>query len=444
MNRMIPRYRTLLSLALFAWVVGTSFAVIGYAPSATAADESEEQSEKELLAEQEAAAARARTMKPRIARYLVKARELLLAGEYEEAEKILLRLNPRRLSAYERALTSSTLAYAAFGQGKLDVAVSKLQEALDEKVLSATVSADLLFQIAQIHAAEENWAAVVETLTTWFEVAPNPGADAYFFLGNAYFRLDDFESAVVPARKAIEIAEYPKQPHHQLRLAVELSRKDYPAATTALVDLLSNFPELGVQYWLQLSSLYGIQGEIPRALAVLEIAHRKGLIVEDRPLRRLAQLAQSEGLPLRSAYLLESGLESDQIKRDVTAYEMLGNSWILARSPDRALPALKIAADESPDGDLYVRLAQVMISNEQWLDATGALKSALAKGGLDDPSSADLLLGIAYYNADRLSEARDWFNRARRAEKTRASADAWLEHLDNEANSEPGGETTVG
>jgi tetratricopeptide (TPR) repeat protein len=234
----------------------------------------------------------------------------------------------------------------------------------------------------------------------------------------------------------VEGADTPQQPWLQLLLAIYLTRQDYAAATPVLVDLITHHPKIGASYWLQLSALYGIQEDIPRALAVLELAYRQGLVTQDRDLRRLAQLSQSGDMPLRAVRVLEDRIASKQIKSDVAAYELLGNSWILAREPQKGAEALARAAELSPKGNLYVRLAQVLLQNEQWLQAVEALQSAVAKGGLDDPPKADLLLGIAYYNADRIAEARSSFIRARQAEKMRASADAWLEHIDRELESE--------
>ena len=53
-----------------------------------------------------------------------------------------------------------------------------------------------------------------------------------------------------------------------------------------------------------------------------------------------------------------------------------------------------------------MRLGQVRLLKEDWDGAIAALKSGLAKGGVDDPGAAEQLLGITYYNAGKLGEAR--------------------------------------
>jgi tetratricopeptide (TPR) repeat protein len=184
-----------------------------------------------------------------------------------------------------------------------------------------------------------------------------------------------------------------------------------------------------------------VQKDIPRALAVMQLAHRKKLLDEDTNVRKLASLLQSEDIPYRSVKVLEQGLAQKVLKEDENAYELLGNSWILAREAEKAEPALKKAAELSPKGALYVRLGQVLLLKEDYDGAASALKSGLAKGGLDDPGSAEMLLGITYFNAGKLGEARNWFQKSRRSDKARPTADAWIKHIDEELAKQNGDST---
>ena len=72
------------------------------------------------------------------------------------------------------------------------------------------------------------------------------------------------------------------------------------------------------------------------------------------------------------------------------------------------------------------------MQNEQWEEATTALQRGLRKGGLKDPGQAELLLGICFYNDDRVEQARSSFARARQHDSTRDAADQWMTHLERE------------
>jgi tetratricopeptide (TPR) repeat protein len=393
-----------------------------------------------------------RTVGRRTGRFLLKARELLMEQQFKESDEVLGRLNLKRLNNYERALVLRNRGYNAYGlatsspdgQGDVTPAIKLLRAAIDEDILPKQDVSDIRFQIAQMQMSQEKFEDAIATLKEWFANESKPSAAAYFALAIAYYQLKDLDSALEPAKKAVELAGTPQQGWLQLLLAIHLTREDYKAATPVLNELITTYPTVGKAYWIQLATLYGVQKDIPRALAVMQLAHRQKLLDEDTNLRRLAQLLQSEEIPIRSVKVLEQGFEQKILKEEATSYEMLGNSWILARETSKAEPALRKAADLSPEGDLYVRLGQVLLLKDDYDGAKSALKSALAKGGLDDPGAVELLLGITYYNAGQLGEARTWFAKSRRSEKSRPVSDAWLKHIDEELQKQSDAAGTVG
>lgn len=379
----------------------------------------------------DASAAR-RVVARRTARILAKAQQELAARNYDEAERIIDKIYPARSNPYELALAARVRAYIAYGRGDSEAAVRDLRETLGGNALPRSDRADVLFQMAQIQASQDRWQDVVDTMKAWFGTADQPGSHAYFLLGLAYYELKDLDSALGPARKAVELADSPQQSWLQLVLTIHLAKQDYAAATPVLLDLLSRYPDAGKNYWLQLSTLYGIQKDVPRALAVVELAYRQGLLNDDHDLRRLAELSLSQGLPLRAATLVEAAIDQHEIQPDAKAYELVANSWILARESARARPSLERAAELSPTGDLYVRLGQVSMLGEDWDAALQALQKAKAKGGLQDPSHVELLLGIAEFSAHHVAEARTHFARAKESEKSRAAATSWLQYIEGQ------------
>jgi tetratricopeptide (TPR) repeat protein len=125
-------------------------------------------------------------------------------------------------------------------------------------------------------------------------------------------------------------------------------------------------------------------------------------------------------------------MSAERFQANREALEMLGISWILAREPAKAEAPLARAAELAPTGDLYVHLAQIHLLDEDWQKAAAVLRKALAKGGLSNPGTAQLMLGIAYYNEHQLQEARSWFAQAQRSGATREQAENWIEHVDRE------------
>jgi tetratricopeptide (TPR) repeat protein len=371
-------------------------------------------------------------VQPETAEVFAEAREHLGADRYKEAERALRKLRRASLSPYESAQAQRLHGYIAYGKQDNAAAIEHLSKALAQNGLPASDQADVLFQVAQIQGAEKRWHDVVATLQAWFETVEQPNSVGYYLMALAYFQLQELDAALVPAKQAVELAATPQQAWLQLLLAIHLTKKDWAGATPVLVDLISHYPNVGKGYWLQLSALYGVNEDMQRALATMELAYRKGILTEDRDLVRLVQLNLLRGIPHRAAQILEQEMAARRIQENAEAFELLSGSWILAREIPKAEAPLARAAELAPKGDLYVRLAQVHMMQEEWSDAAGALRKALDKGGLADPANAQLLLGISYYNERELAEARNWFARAQQSVATREQAETWLEHIDRE------------
>ena len=94
---------------------------------------------------------------------------------------------------------------------------------------------------------------------------------------------------------------------------------------------------------------------------------------------------------------------------------------------------MREAAELSDDGNLFVRLGQVQMQQEEWETATALFQKAIAKGALDKPGNALLLLGISYYNDGSAERARSSFAKASEHDSTRKQASQWIDHMDREA-----------
>ena len=92
--------------------------------------------------------------------------------------------------------------------------------------------------------------------------------------------------------------------------------------------------------------------------------------------------------------ILEKELDSGRIKDEEKNWEQLANAWLSAREWNKAIPPLKKAAEMSEDGELFLRLGQTFMQEENWKEAEENIKYAIKKGDLDNPGRAWLLLGI--------------------------------------------------
>jgi tetratricopeptide (TPR) repeat protein len=171
-----------------------------------------------------------------------------------------------------------------------------------------------------------------------------------------------------------------------------------------------------------------------KSLAVMQLAYAQDYLVSNSDLRALAQLYLYHSLPYRAGLVLEKASKDERIEEDAIFWEMLANSWLLAREFDRALTPLQTGAEISEKGSLYARLGQLYLEREQWSDASDVLERAIAKGGLHDEHTTHLLMAISLYHQKKFQNAIKHLKIARKSETeaVNTSASQWLLLVDRD------------
>ena len=162
------------------------------------------------------------------------------------------------------------------------------------------------------------------------------------------------------------------------------------------------------------------------------MAYTQGLLTEDSEVRRLAELLLYLELPYRAADVMMTGLDGSLVDEDSEYFELLSNSWIMAREYDKAVSPLVRAAELAEGGRIYQRLAEVHIQRERWQEAAQALGLALEKGKLPNPGQATLLMGIVLYSQEKPVEALVWFDKAKAFAESEKEANVWINHIQRE------------
>ena len=240
-----------------------------------------------------------------------------------------------------------------------------MQLAISSGGLNDEEQQEARYQIAQMFIAQEKWQEGINALNEWFTTAVNPNSTAYYLLAVAYYQLKKVDQALVPAQKAVDLAENPRDSWIQLLLALRIDKEQYAEAVPLLKRLVASDPGKK-NYWIQLS---GVNRQLERyddSLAAMELANTAGLLTSDSELRQLADLEAFVEIPYRSATLLERSIAKGVIKPDEKVYERLGYSWIQARDYAKAIAPLQKAGELHDTGDTFVRLAEVQIQRQDW------------------------------------------------------------------------------
>ena len=364
---------------------------------------------------------------------LTEAIEALNAENYSAASAAIGKIKLDGLSPYERSRVEQILATIDHSQDKYASARTHLQAAITAGGLNDEEVSQTKYQIAQLFLAEEKWKEGAAALEDWFATATNPNSAAYYLLAVAYYQQELFDRAIAPAQKAVDLAEKPQESWIQLVLALHLQKEHWKEAVPLLKRLINIAPDKKT-YWQQLSSVYGQLGQYPEALAIMQLAYGAGLLNSDSDVKRLADLLLFNDVPYRCAQVLEEGMAKNILKADSKLYEKQANCWIAAREFKKSIEPLSRAAETSRNGDLYVRLGEVQVQRSDWGGASDALNKGIKKGGLKDAGNAQLMLGIALYNQKKLTEAEQWFEKAKSSEKSRKTAEGYLQLIQSQAS----------
>jgi tetratricopeptide (TPR) repeat protein len=399
------------------------------APAGSLAQDYGSQAPKQQQAPKEEGKRSAPVMDETTGKRMNEAIEFLNAGKHDAAAEVLKKLNVAKLSPYEQSRLAQIQASIAHAKEDFDGARKYLQQAIAAGGLNEVEMVQIKYQIAQLYMAEERWKEGAAALEEWFKSAPSPNSSAYYLLAVAYYQMEDFNRALPPAQKAIEISEKPQESWLQLLLAIYLQKEDYKSAIPILQKMIAASPDKKA-YWMQLSSVYGQLENYQMSLAILELAHAAGLLTDDSEFRRLSDLLVFSDIPYRGARVLEDAIAQKKVTIDSKVYEKLANAWISAREYDKSIAPLRRAAEMSGNGELFVRLGEVEVQRREWDAAADAIRQGLDKGGLKDPGNAQLLMGITLYNKNQHGPARDWFVRASQSQKHRQVAQSYIQAID--------------
>lgn len=322
-------------------------------------------------------------------------------------------------------------------------ALRDFQTALDANGLPPNQNNQLRYFIAQIQFQLENYQAAIQGLNAWIASARAEGvpvdANAYYLLAAAYTQITppNWRAAAGPAEQAIAARAEPKKSDHDL-LNLIYSELGENTKRGPLLERMINFWPNERAYWVQLSGFYSQTGKDQDAFSVLEVAYRAGLLSKESELITLVNYYSFFDNPVRGAKVMEREMEAGRIARNVKNLTLLSQLWSQAREHKRAIPVLRSAAQSSGDGELFYRLGQVLLADEQYVEADRALTQAINKGGLNAQRTGDawLLIGTARFSAakpedcNQRKRARDAFVNAQRYPASSRQAADWVTYID--------------
>lgn len=275
-------------------------------------------------------------------------------------------------------------------------------------------------------------------LDQWFTIAENPGPDPYILRAQIYYQLQQYREGIEPVLQAIEVAQVQGQElqenWYRLLNVFYYELEDYPNVINVLRTIIDTWPKR--EYFIQLSAMYGQEGDEARQLALYETAYEAGWLERSNEFVQLAQLLLGADIPVKAAKIMEAGLEDGTIESTENNWRVLAQAWQLAQEDVRALPALGRAASMSENGEIDLRLAQSHQNLANWQDCVDTAREGLRKGDLRRPDQGNMILGACLFELEEYTAARAAFEEAEEDTRSRAAAQSWIQYVDSEEQRE--------
>ena len=411
---------------------------------------------------------KARALQARTAKEMAKVYEALEVvddkGEPDpDMETVLsilteLRRDMANLKSYDRSVMWNAWAFVYFSDGKYDQAMDAYYNLINEPEVTIGLRVGALLSLAQLHLVQENYKEGIELILQWMNEVEKVTAQSYSLLGQAYYQTGDFRKSLSSMETAVTMAEEegykPRENWYVIMAACigelkkEIGEKESLLRQIDIYEILVNlYPKK--QYFIQLGGSYGQLGREKDYMITLKAAHQKDFLNKESEYLALTQLLLLNQNPYWAAQVFVSGqkkmitivdekTEEEKIvpviKDTEKNLKLLADAWRMAQEIDKAIPVLEKAANMSKDGESFVLLGNLYLSEDKVEKAVEAINKGLEKGKVKKLSQVYLTLGQAYFELEKFEDAKKNFRIAARDKdkKIKQQANNWIKYTENE------------
>ena len=369
-----------------------------------------------------------------------------------------LRRDMANLKSYDRSVMWNAWAFVYFNDGKYDQAMDAYYNLINEPEVTIGLRVGALLSLAQLHLVQENYKEGIELILQWMNEVEKVTAQSYSLLGQAYYQTGDFRKSLSSMETAVTMAEEegykPRENWYVImaasigELKKEIGEKESLLRQIDIYEILVNlYPKK--QYFIQLGGSYGQLGRERDYMITLKAAHQKDFLNKESEYLALTQLLLLNQNPYLAAQVFVSGqkkmitivdekTEEEKvvpvIKDTEKNLKLLADAWRMAQEIDKAIPVLEKAANMSKDGESFVLLGNLYLSEDRVEKAVEAINKGLKKGKVKKLSQVYLTLGQAYFELEKFEEAKKNFRIAARDKdkKIKQQANNWIKYTENE------------
>ena len=351
---------------------------------------------------------------------------------YEQLQKML---DHSGRAAYLRSVLNQALAQVEWSRENYDPALEYFEKAVELNALPDQAHFALMYQIAQLYFIKERYREALDKLALWLCHSPRDKitSSAFVLKASIYAQQGEYAESLKAIDTAIEMDDDPKERWYQLKLGSHYELEQCPQTAQTLELIISRWPQKKT-YWTQLSQIYLNLKQDEKALAVIALAYRIGLLDMQGDITYLSSLYSNSDVPFKAALVLEKGIKDGVVASTRNHWTAVADSWYAAEEMEKSLVAYESAGKASEDGMIDLRRGYILVDLERWPDALNALNDTLGKGSLTEQKTGEayLLRGMIQFNLGNFDGASvDWAE-AGRFDRVRDAAEQWMNHLREE------------
>ncbi len=346
------------------------------------------------------------------------------------AVEILEEMEPKK--EFDKAYIARFLGNMyALQEGRADKAIEALKAAVAPDLLSAREHADSLRLLADLEMQSKRYKDALKSYDAWLAFTGEEDVNVYLRQAQAYYELAQYADMIPPADKAIAAAPKPDKNAYILKLSSYYERKDFKNSVKVLEQLVEIFPD-DTRWWSQLGMFYMLIDDYGKALATMDLAYKQGYLSKANEIKALAQLYANNGVPFKSAQLQEKYLKEGVLERDKRTLETLANTYHSAKELDKAAYFYEEAAKLEVNPDIYRKIGNLRLQNEQYKLAAEAFEKALELG-VDRQGRVYMSLAEAYLYLEDYRGAYRSVEKAKGFSSTERTAKSWSVYIKDKA-----------
>lgn len=354
-------------------------------------------------------------------------------ADLERAKRELDNLNQRydTMNDFEKATLLSFYTNYYLAMEDIPSTIQTFERMLTIENLRQEQRLRALMALGQIFQGEEQYQRSIDYLDQWRALSETENANVFLLLANSHYNLENYRQAIPYLQQHMgmlyaEGREVRRNIYALLNL-MYLELEDYNASRDTLETMIALFDEPGD--WRNLAAVYGMLDEDTRRIQVLELTFTQGYMESEAQYMNLAQSLAGMDAPVRGIKVLEEGLRQGHVEENETNYRRLTQMYMMASEYESAVSPARRMAELAEDGQAYDYLGYIFYMNRDFESAVDAFRTAIDRGGLDNPGDVHLFLARSLVELDRFDEADTAARRSR--ELGTNAADSFITYIAN-------------